>query len=213
MWESQPHPGYYLGHSMAARASRNEPHDTQVMSVRFYEGWGDLTLKPAAQMITEFAAMIGNGAAAVSGDQVNVDGTLQPAVYAMFDKAFGFVQQREPVLRHAESVRHAVVLQGVPDEQLPFDFALRHSPQAREEQPWHGAHKLLVESHIQVDLAYNVLVDDLSAFPMVILPEPASYRDSDYARLRDYVHGGARWSPWATRCCTAAASTLEDASG
>ena len=25
---------------------------------------------------------------------------------------------------------------------------------------------------------------------MVILPEPASYRDSDYARLRDYVHDG-----------------------
>ncbi len=190
VWESQPHPGNYLGHSMAARTSRNEPHDTQVMSVRFYEGWGDLTLKPAAQMTTEFAAMIGNGAAAVSGDQVNVDGTLQPAVYEMFHQAFGFVQEREPVLRHAESVRHAVVLQGVPDERLPFDFALRHSPQVKEEQPWHGAHKLLVESHIQLDLAYNVLVDNLQAFPMVILPEPASYRESDYARLREYVSAG-----------------------
>lgn len=190
VWESQPQPGYYLGHSLAARTSRNDPHDTQVMSVRFYEGWGDLTLKPAAQMITEFAAMIGNGGAAVSGDQVNVDGTLQPAVYDMFERAFGFVQAREPVLRQAESVRHAVVLQGAPDEHLPFDFALRRNPQAAAQQPWHGAHKLLVESHLQVDLAYNVLAEDLSAFPMIILPEPASYRASDYARLRDYVHGG-----------------------
>ena len=190
VWESQPHPGNYLGHSLAARTTRNDIQDMQVMSVRFYSGWGDLTLKPAAQMITEFAAMIGNGAAAVSGDQVNVDGTLQPAVYDMFDKAFGFVQQREPILRHADSVRHAVVLQGAPDEKLPFDFALRNNPQAKEEQPWHGAHKLLVESHIQVDLTYNVLADDLAAFPMIILPEPASYRDSDYARLRDYVRGG-----------------------
>jgi len=50
---------------LAARTVRNDLMDVQVMSVRFYQGWGDLTLKPAAQMTTEFAAMIGNGAAAV----------------------------------------------------------------------------------------------------------------------------------------------------
>jgi hypothetical protein len=50
VWESQPRPGNYLGHSLAARTARNDPMDVQVMSVRFCQGWGDLTLKPAAQI-------------------------------------------------------------------------------------------------------------------------------------------------------------------
>jgi hypothetical protein len=65
--ESQPRSNY-LSHSFAARYARTLDRPTQVMSVRFYPGWGDLTLKPAAQMTTEFAAMIGNGVAATSGD-------------------------------------------------------------------------------------------------------------------------------------------------
>jgi len=190
VWESQPHPGNYLGHSYAARTARNDLMDVQVMSVRFYQGWGDLTLKPTAQMTTEFAAMIGNGAAAVSGDQVNVDGTLQPPVYDMFRESFGFVQEREEVLRDAESVRHAVVLLPTPDPELPFDFVLRNDPQVAGGSPWQGAHKMLVESHVQVDMVYSALADDLTRYPMLILPEPGAYTAEDYDRLRAYVEGG-----------------------
>ena len=31
------------------------------MTVRIYQSWGDMTLKPTPQLTTEFAAMIGNG--------------------------------------------------------------------------------------------------------------------------------------------------------
>ncbi|MBD3292548.1 MAG: hypothetical protein GF393_06460, partial [Armatimonadia bacterium] len=118
VWESQPH-NNYLSHSFATRTTRTFDYPVQVMSVRFYQGWGDLTLKPTAQMTTEFAAMIGNGGVASSGDQVQVDGTLQPAVYDMFADAFGFVEEREDTLRGAKAVEHAALLAPVPDADLP----------------------------------------------------------------------------------------------
>ena len=187
-WESQPHPGDYLGHSFAARTSRNDIVDIQVMTVRFYQGWGDLTLKPAAQQTNEFAAMIGNGAIATSGDQVNVDGTLQPPVYDMFKKSFGFVKEREEALRDAESVRHAVVLLPAPAADLPMDYAVQDT--GTDWAPWRGAHKMLVESHIQTDLVYSILADDLSRYPMIVLPEPSGYQPGMEERLRQYVEQG-----------------------
>ena len=191
-WESQPRPGDYLGHSYAARTARNDVVDVQVMSVRFYQGWGDLTLKPAAQMTTEFAAMIGNGSPAVTGDQVNVDGTLQAPVYGMFDESFGFVEKREKILRDAESVRHAAVLLPTPAADRPMSGAVTEGCEHNWHSigPWRGAHKMLVESHIQCDMIYSLLADDLSEYPMLILPEPNAYSPETVRALRDYVEQG-----------------------
>jgi hypothetical protein len=77
VWESQPRPGDYLGHSLATRLGRNDILDVQVMTVRFYEGWGDLSLKPEAQLTTECAAILGNGMRPCVGDQANLDGTCR----------------------------------------------------------------------------------------------------------------------------------------
>ena len=187
-WESQPHPGDYLTHSFSARTARNDVPDIQIMTVRFYSGWGDLTLKPTAQLITEFAAMIANGAVAVCGDQVNVDGTLQPAVYDTFAEAFGFVQQREDILRHADTVRHAVILYPASDPELRMDQHL--GGWWLNSETCRGAHKMLVESHVQVDIMYSLLADDLDSLPVVILPEPAAYQPGMFDRLRSYVRQG-----------------------
>ncbi|MFP4028102.1 MAG: alpha-amylase family protein [Candidatus Brocadiia bacterium] len=191
-WESQPRPGDYLGHSFAAHTARNDTVDVQVMSVRFYQGWGDLTLKPAAQMTTEFAAMIGNGAPAVSGDQVNVDGTLQPPVYEMFDKAFGFVEKREDLFKDAESLPHTAVLLPTPDPELPMHAAACDNCRGdwHHYGPWRGAHKMLIESHIQCDIVYSLLADDLSRFQTIILPEPTGYRRETIEKLNDFIKQG-----------------------
>lgn len=190
VWESQPRPGDYLGHSFAARLGRNDICDLQIMTVRFHEGWGDLTLKPTPQLTTECAAMIGNGAVCNVGDQVNVDGTLQPPVYDALGESFGLVQRMEPVLRGAESVRHAMALLPVMDPELPFHAAFADAVSSRTLPPWRGVHKLLVESHIQVDLGYSVFAEDLSPFPLVILPGPGGYPREVIERLSAYVRGG-----------------------
>lgn len=180
-WESQPH-NNYLSHSFTARYVRTLDRPCQVMSVRFYQGWGDLTLKPAAQMTTEFAAMIGNGVAATSGDQVNVDGTLQPAVYEMFNQSFGFVEEREALLRTAHSVKDAALLAPVPDYN-------RIAPHAVAD-PMRGAHKMLVESHLQHDILSALHTDAYGDYQTIILPEPFDYTTEQLAALRAWVEAG-----------------------
>ncbi len=181
VWESQPQSNY-LSHSFAARTVRTYDYPVQVMSVRFYQGWGDLTLKPAAQMTTEFAAMIGNGCVASSGDQVNVDGTLQPAVYDMFDRAFGFVQEREQILAGAETVCHTALLAPVPRPDYPAPEALGPAMQ--------GAHKALVESHVQFDILPSLDLDKLADYRYVVLSGSPEYALEVYPAVRDWVSAG-----------------------
>jgi hypothetical protein len=189
VWESQPQGANHLGHSFVARTLRNDIIDGQAMTVRFNEGWGDMTLKPEAQLLTEVSAMIGNGAVACIGDQVRVDGTLEPAVYDLFQRVFGFVREREAIFRHAESVRHAAVLLPAPSPELQMGYGIIDDIDVGRAGAW-GAHRMLVESHIQVDMVFSVLADDLTQFPMIILPEPSCYQESLHDRLREYVRGG-----------------------
>ncbi|MCF7853183.1 MAG: alpha-L-fucosidase [Candidatus Pacebacteria bacterium] len=181
VWESQPH-NNYLSHSFAARSVRTLDMPVQVMSVRFYQGWGDLTLKPAAQMTTEFAAMIGNGGVASSGDQVNVDGTLQTPVYDMFRGAFGFVEEREKLLFGAVSVPDTAVLAPVPRPDYP--------PEHVAGEAMLGAHKALVESHVQFDILSSLDLDRLGSYRFVVLTEPCDFGPDVFPALREWVAGG-----------------------
>ncbi len=181
VWESQPHSNY-LSHSFACRTVRTYDYPTQVMSVRFYQGWGDLTLKPAAQMTTEFAAMIGNGAVASSGDQVNVDGTLQPAVYDMFARSFGFVKEREELLYGAETISHAALLAPVPRADYP-------APNTTGPEMM-GAHKALLESHVQFDILSSLDLDRLKHYRYVVLSGPCDFAPEVFPALREWVAGG-----------------------
>ncbi len=181
-WESQPGSNY-LSHSYAARYVRTLSMPMQVMSVRFYQGWGDLTLKPEAQMTTEFAAMIGNGCVATAGDQVNVDGTLQPAVYTMFRRAFGFVEERESILRGAKSVKHAALVAPAYDRDASVWRATWH-PAMR------GAHKALLERHVQFDILSSVDEDQFAQYRLAVLPEPCDYHPAFFDRLREWVRAG-----------------------
>ncbi len=180
-WESQPR-NNYLSHSFSARYVRTLDRPCQVMSVRFYQGWGDLTLKPTAQMTTEFAAMIGNGVTAVSGDQVNADGSLTQAVYEMFNSAFGFVEEREELLRNARSVKEAAIVAPVPSHDRAPAFA--------EADPIRGAHKMMVESHFQHDIVNGAQWEKLDDYSIAILPEPCDYAPELWEKLRSWVESG-----------------------
>ena len=194
VWESQPQPGDYLGHSFSCRTSRNDILDVQIMTVRFYEGWGDMSLKPAAQLKTELASIIGNGMTPNVGDQVNIDGTLQAPVYDVFNDAFGMVEQYENHIRDAKSVIHTAVLLPAPDPQLPMNAGAMLMGKADDWKgsvpAWRGAHKMLIESHLQTDLIYSQLTVDLDNYPVIVLPEPATYQPGMNDQLREYVANG-----------------------
>jgi len=181
VWESQPTHSH-LKESFSCRATRTLDAPVQIMSVRFYRGWGDMTMKPAAQMTTEFAVMLGNGCAATSGDQVNVDGTLEPAVYDMFRESFSFVEERENILLGAESVKAAAVLAPVPRPDWPAPGAV--GPAMR------GAHKALVESHVQFDIINALDVEMLGDYSCLVLTEPCEFDPSVFQKIADWVKGG-----------------------
>ena len=185
-WESQPKPGDFLTHSFASRLVRTLPIPAQIMTVRFYQGWGDLTLKPVPQLTTEFAAMLTNGMEACAGDQVNVDGTLQPPVYELFAESFGFVEERESVLKGAATVPHVALLLPEPPEGLPMGYY----GEGLEWSPWRGAHKALVESHIQFDVLMSGDICKISDYDVVILPEPGKYGEDVYEHLRTWTADG-----------------------
>lgn len=190
-WESQPHFGDYLRHSYAARLGRNDITDLQIMTVRFYEWWGDLSLKPAAQLTTECAAILGNGQVISVGDQANVDASLQAPAYDVLGEAFGFVADREQIVADARPVHHAMVILPGPDPTLPVGVKAAETEQYPDHPAWRGVHKMLVESHIQVDLVYETFAaDDLRDYPMIMLPEPAGYDVQTLDALREYVQAG-----------------------
>lgn len=181
-WESQPHTNY-LSHSFVARHVRTLPVPVQVMSVRFYQGWGDLTLKSAAQMTTEFASMIGNGTMAVSGDQVQVNGTLQPAVYDMFNYSFGFVEEREELLLECKSVKDTALV-------VPVKSSWHDCQHAKGDSQL-GAHKALVESQVQFDVLSSLdLIAQADDYNTIVLTEPNEYSEEVIAKLAEWVEQG-----------------------
>src|SRR5690606_8104860 len=76
-----------------------------------------------------------------------------------------------------------------------------------------GAHKMLIESHIQVDMEYSVLADDLARYSTVILPEPATYQPGMYDRLRSYVAEGGTLIAVGSSLLTEEGFQLEDVFG
>lgn len=212
-WESQPHLGDYLGHSFAARLGRNDITDLQIMTVRFYEWWGDLSLKPTAQLTTECASIVANGATVCVGDQVQVDGSLQPPVYDTLRESFSLVEQAEPHIRDAESVGHVHVMLSTPDAEQQMSCLVDKVQKSGIDDRWRGAHKMLVESHVSCDFHYSLFADDLEPFPLIVLPEPGPYPQEFHERLRSYVEAGGTLLAVGTALRTDNGMALEDVFG
>ncbi|MFH0795954.1 MAG: alpha-L-fucosidase [Candidatus Omnitrophota bacterium] len=179
--ESHPHYCSFLSHSRSARWARTLPKPVQVMTSRFTGGWGETTIKPEAQLLSEVSLLIGNGAPASIGDQLKIDGTLEKPVYDLFGKCFSFVLEREPLLLGARSVKHCALL--IPcrrrDEALPGVMPVIS-----------GAAKILQENHIQYDILNALDIEKLDSYKIAVMPEPGGYSEKALKRLRDFVRGG-----------------------
>jgi len=80
-------------------------------TVIFKDFWADFGgLKSPAQMQTEVAAYVSQGARCDIGDQIHPDGRLDPAVYHVIGTAYQQIEQIEPYLEHAVPVTEAALL-------------------------------------------------------------------------------------------------------
>ncbi len=100
----------------------------------------------------------------------------------MFDSAFKFVEDREDILREAESVPETAVIAPVPHE----DYC---APAAAGDA-MHGAHKALVESHVQFDILSSLDIDKLDAYRFAVLTEPCDFAPDVFEKLRSWVENG-----------------------
>ena len=162
----------------------------EVITTRFHEGWGDWTIKPAAQLKLEMATILANGGLPNIGDQMSADGTLDEAAWEKIGEALAYVKEREGFCLETESVPYIAVLNG---SQRVMAFRPDVGGLANWEnlKPVRGAHKALVESGFHFDiLNEDNLVQELPRYKALILPDQVGLRSETLGAIREFVAAG-----------------------
>jgi hypothetical protein len=144
-------------------------------TVCFKDFWADFGgLKSPAQLHTEVAAYVSQGARCDIGDQVSPDGRLEPAIYHVIGQAYRHIERIEPYLEQAVPVTEA---------------ALLASGDAPCNEVNYGWVKLLTESRMQFDIVEREAKWE-DRYALVVLPENFSVDQATAARLAAFVAGG-----------------------
>ena len=144
-------------------------------TVCFKDFWADFGgLKSPAQMHTEVAAYVSQGARCDIGDQVPPDGRLDPAIYHVIGQAYQHIERIEPYLEQAVPVTEA---------------ALLGSGDAPCNEVNYGWVKLLTESRLQFDIVERETKWE-ERYALVVLPENFSVDQVMAARLHAFIAGG-----------------------
>lgn len=137
--------------------------------------WADFGgLKSPAQMRTEVAAYVSQGARCDIGDQVHPNGRLDPAVYHVIGQAYEPLAKLEPYLEQAVPVTEAALLGG------------GDSPCNEVNYGWV---KLLTEARVQFDLVERS-VNWEDRYDLMVLPESVAVDQALASRLRAFVAAG-----------------------
>jgi hypothetical protein len=144
-------------------------------TVIFKDFWADFGgLKSPAQMHTEVAAFVSQGARCDIGDQVPPNGRLDPAVYHVIGQVYRQIERIEPYLEQAAPVTEA---------------ALLASGDAPCNEVNYGWVKLLNKSRIQFDIVErDVKWED--RYALIVLPENLWVDQALASRLQAFIAGG-----------------------
>jgi hypothetical protein len=149
------------------------------LTTRFKGFWGDFGgVKLPAQLHTELATTVANGARCDIGDQMPPSGRLDPAVYHVIGQAYRRIEEIEPYLEQAVPVTEAALLtSGLPIE----------SPCTETNFGWV---KLLTEARVQFDVVEPKVAWE--RYALLILPDELAVDERMASRLRAFVdRGGA----------------------
>lgn len=144
-------------------------------TVCFKDFWADFGgLKSPAQMHTEVAAYVSQGARCDIGDQLPPDGRLDPAIYHVIGQAYQQIERIEPYLEQAVPVTEA---------------ALLASGNAPCNEVNYGWVKLLTESRVQFDIVERETKWE-ERYALVVLPENFWVDQATASRLQAFIAGG-----------------------
>lgn len=144
-------------------------------TVIFKDFWADFGgLKSPAQMHTEVAAFVSQGARCDIGDQVHPDGQLDPAVYHVIGTAYQHLERIEAYLEEAVPVTEAALLGsgGAPCNEVNYGWV-----------------KLLNELRVQFDIVERDVKWE-ERYALVVLPENYSVDQTLAVRLQAFIAAG-----------------------
>ncbi|HLK64089.1 MAG TPA: alpha-amylase family protein [Bryobacteraceae bacterium] len=155
-------------------------------------GWGDYSLRDPAAFRHEAAILLANGGRPYFGDDSYPSGNPDPAVY----QAFGGVNRRtadlEPCIRGSVPHKETAVLLSADSIWATLPLNPAREWMASPSSPGvAGAHKVLVEEHLQFGiLNSDTLADSLQEYRLLVLPEQCILNVRECDAIRRFVHGG-----------------------
>lgn len=168
--------GYYYFPTIV-RYARTHGLTTYGQTGRFQGAWADFGgLKLPAQLETEVAGIVANGAHCCIGDQPPPSARLDPAVYHVIGRAYARIQALEPYLERAVPVTEAAIITGG----LPLE-----SPAG---EPNYGLVKLLIESRVQFDVVEPAA--GWERYALVVLADSLEVDAALAQRLHAFIQGG-----------------------
>ncbi len=170
----------YLHFPLTARYARKLGRDCMGMTGKFHTEWGDFhSLKNLAALEFECFRMLSFGFAISVGDQLEPNGTLNPATYRLIGKVYHQVAAREAWARPAVPVTEAAVV--TPESPL-YEQRIPESVM--------GAVQMLEELALQFDVIDQEM--DLDGYRLVILPDDLTVSEEFQRKLDRYTAGGGR---------------------
>ncbi len=160
----------------------------QVAMQRGVRMYHDQTTRPLADMRWELFTLLAHGAFVTMVDKTAFDGALDPLAYQRIGALF-----KEARAKQADFGQPILAEVGLYFSSRTRDWHGRDNP-ARCFTPFQGAHKALVYEHIPygVILDENVHLEQLQAYPIVLLPNVAILSADEVALFRRYVEAGGK---------------------
>ncbi len=181
--ETLPAAGWgYEGLPWQIRYARTLGKPILAMTGRFQTGWGDFGgLLPEHSMLYDCLLATSLGASCSIGDHLHPRGRLEPRVYERIGRVFSRLKALDPWTTQAKPLAEVLILE---------PHAGSYPQRYFDDQPLHGARRLLSELHHQFDISDGSV--DFSTYRVILLPDHTVLTDEIKRRLLDFVESGGR---------------------
>jgi hypothetical protein len=177
------HAPNYVRQSFIARWAKQRSKPFELLMPGALSGWNGFDQKPAPILRLETGIATAHGGSSVVGQAPYTDGSIDPGQFDVIGKVFHEIREIEPWCVSPEGVSDVgLVLANKPRRASRLWFQMMDGAEV--------FHEALVDAHVQFDIVRPDA--DLSAYPVLVLPDQAALSDEEIDTIRAYVERGGR---------------------